>query len=72
MTLVGMNGSSNLKGNALKERCPHVLSGRLNRLKAVLSLLPPFDRYRTASAIGSAIVRPHPALPLSSQAYPTG
>ena len=38
------------------------LSGPLNRLNAILSLLHPLDRYRTASAIGSAIVRPYLAL----------
>ena len=31
------------------------LSGPLDRLNAILSLLHPFDRYRTPSAIGSAI-----------------
>ena len=35
------------------------LSGPLNRLNAILSLLHPLDRYRTPSAIGSAIGRPH-------------
>ena len=34
------------------------LSGPLNRLNAILSLLHPLDRYRTPSAIGSAIGRP--------------
>ena len=34
------------------------LSGPLNRLNAILSLLQPLDRYRTPSAIGSAIGRP--------------
>ena len=35
-----------------------LLSGPLNRLNATLSLLLPLDRYRTPSAIGSAIGRP--------------
>ena len=35
-----------------------ILSGPLNRLNAILSLLQPLDRYRTASAIGNAIGRP--------------
>ena len=34
------------------------LVGPLNRLNAILSLLHPLDRYRTPSAIGSAIGRP--------------
>ena len=34
------------------------LSGPLNRLNAILSLLHPLDSYRTPSAIGSAIGRP--------------
>ena len=34
------------------------LSGPLNRLNAILSLLHPLDRYRASSAIGSAIGRP--------------
>ena len=34
------------------------LSGPLNRLNAILSLLHPLDRYRTPFAIGSAIGRP--------------
>ena len=34
------------------------LSGPLNRLNAILSLLHPLDRYRTPSAIGNAIGRP--------------
>ena len=34
------------------------LSGPLNRLNAILSLLHPLDRYRTPSAIASAIGRP--------------
>ena len=38
------------------------LSGPLNRLNAILSLLQPLDRYRTPSAIGSAIGRPYLAL----------
>ena len=40
------------------------LSGPLNRLNAILSLLQPLDRYRTPSAIGSAIGRPL-SLPIS-------
>ena len=36
----------------------HFLSGPLNRLNAILSLLRPLDRYRTPSVIGSAIGRP--------------
>ena len=35
-----------------------LLSGPLDRLNAILSLLQPLDRYRTPSAIGSAIGRP--------------
>ena len=35
-----------------------VLSGPLDRLNAILSLLQPLDRYRAPSAIGSAIGRP--------------
>ena len=38
------------------------LSGPLNRLNALLSLLHPLDRYRTPSAIGSAIGRRYLAL----------
>ena len=38
------------------------LSGPLNRLNAILSLLQPLDRYRTPSVIGSAIGRPYLAL----------
>ena len=34
------------------------LSGPLDRLNAIQSLLQPLDRYRTPSAIGSAIGRP--------------
>ena len=34
------------------------LSGPLNRLNAILSLLHPLDRYRTPFAIGSAIGKP--------------
>ena len=36
----------------------HHLSGPLDRLNAILSLLQPLDRYRALSAIGSAIGRP--------------
>ena len=36
-----------------------VLSGPLDRLNAILSLLQPLDRYRAPSAIGSAIGMPH-------------
>ena len=35
------------------------LSGPLNQLNAILSLLQPLDRYRTPSAIGSAIEGPY-------------
>ena len=38
------------------------LSGPLNRLNAIPSLLHPLDGYRTPSAIGSAIGRPYLAL----------
>ena len=38
------------------------LSGPLNRLNAITSLLQPLDRYRTPSVIGSAIGRPYLAL----------
>ena len=38
------------------------LSGPLNRLNAILSLLQPLDRYRAPSAIESAIGRPYLAL----------
>ena len=47
--------------------------GPLNRLNAILSLLHPLDRYRTPSAIGSAIENalsrpiPHPPTGRSSQ-----
>ena len=41
--------------------CPG-LSGPLNRLNAILSLLQSLDRYRTLSAVGSAIGRPYLAL----------
>ena len=41
-----------------------MLSGPLNRLNAILSLLHPLDRYRTPSAIGSAIGR-HLSRPIS-------
>ena len=34
------------------------LSGPLDRVNAILSLLQPLDRYRAPSAIGSAIGRP--------------
>ena len=44
-----------------KER-PHGLSGPLNRLSAILSLLQPLDRYRIPPAMGSAIGRPYLAL----------
>ena len=39
------------------------LVGPLNRLNAILSLLQRLDRYRTPSAIGSAIGRPLSRLP---------
>ena len=51
----------------------HGLSGPLDRLNAILSLLQPLDRYRAPSAIGSAIgvalSRPisHPRAGRSSQ-----
>ena len=38
------------------------LSGPLNRLDAILSLLHPLNRYRTPSSIGSAVGRPYLAL----------
>ena len=38
------------------------LGGPLNRLNAILPLLHPLNRYRTLSAIGSAIGRPYLAL----------
>ena len=38
------------------------LSGPLNRLNAILSLHQPLDRYRTPSAIGSAIGTMEPAI----------
>ena len=38
------------------------LSGPLNRLNAILSLLHALDRYRTCSTIGTAIGRPYLAL----------
>ena len=41
---------------------PRPLSGPLNRLNAILSLLQPLDRYRAPSAIGSAIGRAYLAL----------
>ena len=41
---------------------PTTLSGPLNRLNAILSLLHPLDRHRTLSTIGSAIGRPYLAL----------
>ena len=43
-------------------RAPDTLSGSLNRLNAILSLLQPLDRYRTISAVGRAIGRPYLAL----------
>ena len=43
------------------------LSGPLNRLNAILSLLHPVDRYRTHSAIGSAIGRPLSRIQLASK-----
>ena len=39
-----------------------LLSGPLDRLNAILSLLQPLDRYRAPSAIGSAIGSPYLAL----------
>ena len=50
-----------------------ILSGPLDRLNAILSLLQPLNRYRAPSAIGSAIGRPlsrpisHPCKGRSSQ-----
>ena len=41
-----------------RSSCVAVLSGPLDRLNAILSLLQPLDRYRAPSAIGSAIGRP--------------
>ena len=38
------------------------LSGPLDRLNAILSLLQPLDHYRTPSATGRAIGRPYLAL----------
>ena len=43
------------------------LGGPLNRLNAILSLLHPLDLYRTPSAIGSAIGRPHMSPYLASK-----
>ena len=40
-----------------KNTGPPKLSGPLDRLNAILSLLQPLDRYRALSAIGSAIGR---------------
>ena len=39
-----------------------MLTGPLNRLNAILSMLQSLDRYRTLSAIGSVIGRPYLAL----------
>ena len=47
---------------AENSRFSQKLSGPLNRLNAILSLLQPLDRYRAPSAIGSAIGRPYLAL----------
>ena len=38
------------------------LSGPLNRMNAILSVLQPLDRYRIPAAIGNAIGRPYLAL----------
>ena len=58
------------------------LSGPLNRLNAILSLLQPLDRYRIGSATGRALSRPishphaggssQPALPKSAQPRDSG
>ena len=53
-----------LRGCGATQRSKKGLSGPLNRLNAILSLLQPLDCYRTPSAIGSAIGRP-----LSSTAW---
>ena len=45
-----------------KHKLSVILSGPLDRLNAIPSLLQPLDRYRTPSAIGSAIGRPYLAL----------
>ena len=55
----GALSSRNLGQTILSHRYPRILSGPLNRLNAILSLLHPLDRYRTPSAIGSAIGRPY-------------
>ena len=48
-----------ISGQLASGRCSTSrLSGPLNQLNAILSLLQPLDRYRTPSAIGSAIGRP--------------
>ena len=53
----------NAKGRAKKRgRGGKPLSGPLNRLNAILSLLHPLDRFRTPSATGSAIGRRYLAL----------
>ena len=46
----------------LKGMRPSSLSGPLNGLNAILSLVQPLDRYRGPSAIESAIGRPYLAL----------
>ena len=58
-----------LWGSGFPKHCPIVivrsmqyLSGPLNRLNAIPSLLQPLDRYRTPYAMGSAIGRPYLAL----------
>ena len=48
----------NAQGYDVACAAPSLLSGPLDRLNAILSLLQPLDRYRTPSAIGSAIGRP--------------
>ena len=55
----------------MKDTPPKTLSGPLDRLNAILSLLQPLDRYRATCAIGSAIgralSRPNPRTGGSSQ-----
>ena len=67
-------GKSGFRGDSQKGPWEKVLlSGPLDRLNAILSLLHPLDRYRTpsaiVSAIGGALSRPisHPCTGGSSQ-----
>ena len=54
---------SNFGGLLLEQTfCRHRAAFQLKGLNAILSLLQPLDRYRTPSAIGSAIGRPYLAL----------